>query len=562
MTHPAYGVLLSIAFLFFGRGKEEQVQIPRHELAPRHHDLLVEYARIRERQMEHIARKRDIKIAREYRKFFEAATEGDWDRADKLYGKFRLKSGQWLSKKELDPDIGNELWQPVHEVGWAYRIFTTWDPVSIDLFARGILDSIPDDSIFFGGTDAGRFIITAFQAVEGRPNIVILTQNQLADMRYVHYIQDLYGKEIWLPSEADMKKAYEEYVKDMKAGRRPAHGQFKIVDGRVQITGALGMMEVNGILTRKVFERNRDTTPCYIEESYVLRWMYPYLEPHGLIMKLNPKPGRLSDEVVKKDMAFWTDYIQRLTTNGAFLRDRPARRAFAKLRCGIAGLYAARGKLAEAEKAFRQALAIDPSSPEANYRIAQEVYARQGRYDDIRKLMRGFRKQEPLYDTKEHRNEKIDKFVKQINTLESRMNRLREIEAEAKGGQLKLRQALELAELYLQTNQHQRFGRLADTIAGREDLPVDVLPKLSELYHKGRDNRRANDILERYLAKKPRDWKAWLSHAVLQIDLGNSRKVAEALQKAIDIGGKKAITTIMEDKRLKGLSPSPGRGGS
>jgi hypothetical protein len=33
-----------------------------------------------------------------------------------------------------------------------------------------------------------------------------------------------------------------------------------------------------------IFDRNKEHT-IFVEESYVLPWMYPHLEPHGLILK-------------------------------------------------------------------------------------------------------------------------------------------------------------------------------------------------------------------------------------------------------------------------------------
>ena len=59
-----------------------------------------------------------------------------------------------------------------------------------------------------------------------------------------------------------------------------------------------------------------------------------------------------------------------------FLRDVVARRSFSKLRSGIAGLYAYRKMFDEAEYAFRQAVALYPDSPEANFRLADLLLQR------------------------------------------------------------------------------------------------------------------------------------------------------------------------------------------
>ena len=78
-----------------------------------------------------------------------------------------------------------------------------------------------------------------------------------------------------------------------------------MVGGRVQIRGQLAVMSLNGLLARVVFDRNPQPD-FYLEESYPLDWMYPHLEPHGLILKLNRQPlEQLSPEIVRRDHEFW-----------------------------------------------------------------------------------------------------------------------------------------------------------------------------------------------------------------------------------------------------------------
>ena len=62
-----------------------------------------------------------------------------------------------------------------------------------------------------------------------------------------------------------------------------------MVDGKVQVSGQVAVMGINGLMTKVIFDRNPDRE-FYVEESFPLDWMYPYLEPHGLIMKLNRQP--------------------------------------------------------------------------------------------------------------------------------------------------------------------------------------------------------------------------------------------------------------------------------
>ena len=184
---------------------------------------------------------------------------------------------------------------------------------------------------------------------------------------------------------------------------------FRMVDGKPQISGQVAVMEINGLLAKIIFDKNPDRE-FYIEESFPLDWMYPYLEPHGLIMKINRQPlSELSDEIVSQDHDYWTKYVTPMiggwlnddttvsevaafaekvylrqdfsgfTGDPRFVQNDYSHKMFSKLRSSIAGLYAWRlehaADAAEKERmaraadfAFRQAWALCPYSPEAVFR--------------------------------------------------------------------------------------------------------------------------------------------------------------------------------------------------
>ena len=170
-------------------------------------------------------------------------------------------------------------------------------------------------------------------------------------------------------------------------------------------------MQINGLLTRLIFDKNPGHE-FFVEESFPLDWMYPYLEPHGLILKLNRQPlAEISDDMVRQDREFWQPRVTQMI--GGWLQDDTpvatvtafaekvylrhdlggfagdpryaqndyAGRMFAKFRAAIAGVYAWRAEHATApgEKermaqaadfAFRQAVALSPKCPEAMSRYA------------------------------------------------------------------------------------------------------------------------------------------------------------------------------------------------
>jgi tetratricopeptide (TPR) repeat protein len=175
-------------------------------------------------------------------------------------------------------------------------------------------------------------------------------------------------------------------------------------------------MTINGLLVKIIFDKNPGRE-FYIEESFPLDWMYPYLEPHGLIMKINRQPlSGLSDEIVSQDHDYWRSLVQPMigdwlnddtpveqvaafakktfgkqdftgfTGDPRFIQNAHSHRMFSKLRSSIAGLYAWRLKQAadasekermarEADFAFRQAWALCPDSPEAIFRYINFLLA-------------------------------------------------------------------------------------------------------------------------------------------------------------------------------------------
>jgi hypothetical protein len=248
----------------------------------------------------------------------------------------------------------------------------------------------------------------------------VLTQNALADSTYLDYLRGMYGAKIYTPTDEDSKKCFQDYTED--AQRRMQSHQLmpgenvKMVDGKIQVSGQIAVMEINGLLAKVVFDKNPDRE-FFIEESFPLDWMYPYLEPHGLIMKINRQPlSELSEEIVRKDHEYWSDYVKPMiggwlnddtpveqvaafakktfgkqnfsgfTGDRRFIQNDYAHKTFSKLRSSQAGLYAWRLKQAanasekermahEADFAFRQAWALCPYSPEAVFRYVNLLLA-------------------------------------------------------------------------------------------------------------------------------------------------------------------------------------------
>lgn len=332
--------------------------------------LVKKFSADRHKLCDRLARQTNIPCPAGVKEFFEAAEEGDWLSLSNRFNGFMISADK--PGDGIRPEFHNALWSPIHETMGVYEVMLAWkkDSTLPAMFYGPILASMPANSIYIGGTDCGRFLVTAVNAVQPTGSVFCITQNALADQSYMAHLRAVYGQDLWLPDDRGMAAAFQQFVEDSRSGKNKAG--ISIKDGRVQVTGVLAVMEINGILCRMIFDHNKDKHEFFVEESYALEWMYPYLEPCGLIMKLNNEPVReLGDNTIKRDMEFWTGMVASLKANSAFSSCPAARKAFAKLRCATAGIYAHRKRYGEAEACFAQALDLCPYSPEAYSRFAK-----------------------------------------------------------------------------------------------------------------------------------------------------------------------------------------------
>ncbi len=233
-------------------------------------------------------------------------------------------------------------------------------------------------------------------------------------------------REMYIASPEDSRVCFENYLVDaqkrMQLNQLKPGEDVRVIDGRVQVSGQVAVMAINGLLTKVMFDAN-PKNEFYVEESFPLDWMFPHLVPYGIIMRINRQPlAELTDDMVRRDHEFWSQFSERLIGNWItydtkvseiadfvervylrknfkgfigdrkFARDDQAQKAFSKLRSSIGGVYnyrigAARNPaeqqrmVKEADFAFRQAFAFCPYSPEAVFRYVNLLLTTQ-RFDD------------------------------------------------------------------------------------------------------------------------------------------------------------------------------------
>jgi len=377
------------------------------------------FAAAKQRQLQDYAETLTNKLPSIVWSFFDAVRVDDWETATNLAARLDHISGRFPNsfRIQTSPALRSAVWAPISEMIGAYEEFHKWNNKWLHRFGREIIDSIPRGSVYFGGTDPGRFLISALSEShsDGKP-FFTLTQNQLADLTYLQYLRKMYGQALSIPSDEDSQKAFEEYITDaqerLKNGKLEDGEDVRIVNGRVQVSGQVAIMKINGLLVKIIMDKNTGRQ-FYLEESFPLTWMYSHLSPHGLIFELHRQPLRtLSAETMLKDQAYWKkfttdligDWIQERTSlkeicdfvdltyrkddlagfkgDPSYARDEEAQKCFSKLRSSIAGLYSWRADQAvdpdekqqaqkAADLAFRQAYALCPFSPEVLFRYTK-----------------------------------------------------------------------------------------------------------------------------------------------------------------------------------------------
>lgn len=337
-----------------------------------------------------------------------------WKKIENFVSDLRGKIGWRRDFDEERRRLSGTPWEAAKEVWGAFNGFVEGNEKYSTEFGRNIIDSIPDGSIYFGGSDPGRFIVTAMckSQPEGDP-FFTLTQNAVVDGTYLDYLRSMFGRKIYIPTEMDARACFQEYA------RRKSLGS---TNGQIEVTGQGEVMVLNGLIAKTFFEQNTNRQ-FFIEESFPLDWMYPHLEPHGLIFKINRQPlAEMSEEIVQLDRDYWLKSLEPKIggwfTNEAtvknvaafvkkifiqydytgftgdiqFVQNVYSCKMFSKERSSIAALYAWRAghstndsekqrMVTAADFAFRQAWVLCPYSPEVVYRYINFLID-QGRLDD------------------------------------------------------------------------------------------------------------------------------------------------------------------------------------
>jgi thioredoxin-like negative regulator of GroEL len=403
--------------------------------------------------------------------------------------------------------------------------------------------------------------------------------------------------EIYIPSPEDSQNCFQQYTEDV--ARRQQLNQLKPgedvhVDpsGRVQVSGQVAVMMINGLLCKVIFDHN-PTNEFYVEESFPLDWMYPYETPSGIIMKINRDPViSYSPDVYKKDHEFWSKYSDRLVGNWItydttvkeigdfaqrvylgnnyagykgdrkFVRDDDAQKAFSKLRSSIAGMYAWRlGQTCPAEYrpkteadmkllvqetdfAFKQAFAFCPYSPEAVFRYVNFLLTF-NRLDDAEIVAATCLKLDPFNDQVKGLVGQLQEFKKQSGVR----TQLQQMQSEAAANPTDFKNILALGSLYAQmqdTNRAFELFRAASVFVDQEltnaNARPDNLTAMAQICVALGNVPKLESTLARIIVLQPDQPEPRFDLAALEAITGKTNEALKNLGVCLDLSAKRRLT--------------------
>jgi len=275
-----------------------------------------------------------------------------------------------------------------------------------------MLKDLPRGSVVLGGTDPGRFVPTYMILGESsqpaavkrdgefdRRDLYIITQNGVGEPLYRKYLADHYG-----PDRPKSANAFERWLgRDTMYPEKPLNFPTEeeikaAVDKEMEEAAKRGELEPSiphSVVTRLIWEKNRDAHEFFVEESFPLAWSYDHAEPHGLVYKIHREPLKeIPAASVREDFEFWNAYSPKLLSNPDYLRDYDAQRSFSKLRATAGNLYRHRKMDAEAERAYRQSLALWQGNGESLNGLSQMLWER-GDFDGVIEMFNAAIEQDP-----------------------------------------------------------------------------------------------------------------------------------------------------------------------
>ena len=562
----------------------------------------------KEKQAETLATQGGFPLSPGFRQFFLTARQGKLEAARQAY----QAAVQNAAGPAADPGINSPVAQAACDVELAVEAFGQAGAEAVLALAREMTNELTPGSLCFGGTDYGRGLPAMLCPEPGVP-FFVLSQNPLADGRYLDLLQAEYGRQLWLPASNDVRQCYLAYTADAEE-RKQKHQlltgeNVTEENGRPVVRGEVAMMKVNALIARMIFDRNTNRD-CFVVESYPLDWMYPRLQPAGLLLKLDRGPlQELPAALLAQDEAFWSRQVAAelgdwlhpdtsvtnvcafvLKKTGADPAGNAAIRAWlSKFRVASADLYAwrlsaqcpAEGRptspgsrqqlQAAADLAFRQAFALCPTRSETAYGYIS-LLAQANRLDDALLVA-----QTSLACQAPDDQESVSQFQRLVDEVKAyqkqvaaRMaagtKKLAEMEAAYAAHPDDFRGALELINARAMMGQTNQAFTLLEELAAQPDLTASQLEGVAHFLGQYDRLDTLESVLTRITVARPDSPENWYDLAALKAVRGDRAAAVAGLKRALELNAVRQATNsttpdlasvAAHDRRLAAIRDDP-----
>jgi hypothetical protein len=366
-----------------------------------------QFGRSRREVARRIAQRLQKDVPVEVEAFFDAIESGRWEEIKARWEVLAKRSGQYADSDPGHSEELNPFWSAVLDAYGVAEQAHDWPAQKLLDYGNAVLDSLRPGMVYVGGTDNGRWIPELLNDTGGGEQHVILTQNALADARYMDWMRELYGDRLATPSQEDSQRAFEEYTAD--AQKRLEHDQqfpdepkqirpgeeVKLVDGRVQVSSQVGVMTINEKLLQMLMDKNPDLSFA-LQESFPLKGTYGDALPLGPLMELRAQDGEttFTAERAAQSLDYWRDRTQQVFSDPEAVNSPSALKSYSHDAVSAANLLAAHHFTDEAEQTYRLGMQLWPENPESAGGLA-DLLASTGRENEARQVLDEFARQHP-----------------------------------------------------------------------------------------------------------------------------------------------------------------------